>query len=111
MAILIEDAQFSTSGIALGIQSVYVDVMIIFPHGTGDVQARLMPYPYHEGAKGENAIQHIDGIGPVSFPASDLVQSDFWADINAGNAHDKIISMLEGQTPEWAGKITKTLPQ
>jgi hypothetical protein len=90
---------------------VYVDVMIIFPHGTGDVQARLMPYPYQDEAKGENPIQGLDGIGNLSFPASDLVQNDFWSDINAGNAHDKIISMLEEQTPDWAGKITKTLPQ
>jgi hypothetical protein len=40
-----------------------------------------------------------------------LVSTDFWNDINAGNAHDLIIELLEQEQPQWAGKITKIIPQ
>lgn len=110
MAILIQDAQFTTSGIALNLSAVYVDVMVVFPHGTQDAEARLVPYPYENGQKGESPLAQVDFIHNHTFSPLALVTDNFWNDINAGNAHDYVIAQMEIENPIWTGKIQKIVP-
>ncbi len=110
MAILIQDAVFTTAGVPLGLTDLYIDVMVVFPHGTQDAQARLQPYAYQDGQKADGPLAQVDGVRNFSFSPLVLVKDDFWNDINAGNAHDYVILQLETEQPQWAGKITKIVP-
>jgi hypothetical protein len=109
MAILIQNAPFTTSGVSLGIDALYLDLMAIFPFGTDNAEVRLNPYPYTEGSKGAMQLAQVDGVHHFSFPPSALVVSDPWTDINGGNAHDYVMNQLALEQPQWANKMTKVL--
>lgn len=99
-----------TGGVPYGVEQFYVDVMFIAPHGTDDLEVRLSPYAYNEEGGVENKLPQVDGIHNLRFPATAIIKSDFWADVNAGNVHNEVIRLIEEETPDWAGKIERILP-
>lgn len=109
MALRIDNSTFSIAGAEIKPISVYIDVMIVFPHGKSFVEARLQAFAFENSELASGPLA-IDGIHSFLFSPEVLIKTDFWSDVNAGNVHEFIITQLENERPEWRGKITKMLP-